>query len=66
VDSTSQFLSSDRYREVTRLNWTEQIGGTVLPEASSFREGRADISRAGTKWPDVREAGEMKGRVAKP
>lgn len=66
ADSTSQCLSSGCCREVTRLDWTEQAGGMVPIEASSFQVGRADISRAGTKWPDMRGAGKMKGRVAKP
>lgn len=66
ADSTSQCLSSGCYREVTRLDWTEQAGGMVPIEASSFQVGRADISRAGTKWPDMRGAGKMKGRVTKP
>lgn len=64
--STSQGLSSDRCREVTRLDWTEQAEGTVLLEARSSQIGRADVSRAGTKWPDLRGAGQTKGRVAKP
>lgn len=66
ADSTSQCLSRDRCRKVTRLGWTEQAEGTVLPEASSFQVGRADISRTGTKWPDMRGARKMKGRVTKP
>lgn len=36
-------------REVTRLAWTEQAEGMVVPEASSFQVDRVDISKAETK-----------------